>query len=313
MFDSIWHADWSISAVKRWAARADRQGYSFFVHSPVQVLDSRTFLSRARARERSTLIGFDFPLGLPAAYGIATGLGNFREALNRFGNGEWQDWYQVANHQSMISHRRPFYPHAPGGKKQAHLLAALGLETIDQLRRQCERSTPYRRAACPLFWTLGGNQVGKAAISGWQELVLPALVHSDTRLWPFDGDLEELSCGGTLVLAETYPAEAYGHVGVRLGPRMSKRVQRDRRNVAAAVLEWAAARGHTLSSELREELEDGFGHRADGEDRFDAVLGLCGMIEVATGHRADGAPYSDAVREWEGWIMGQAGQDEPER
>jgi len=25
-----------------------------------------------------------------------------------------------------------------------------------------------------MFWTLGGNQVGKAAISGWRELLAPA-------------------------------------------------------------------------------------------------------------------------------------------
>jgi len=31
------------------------------------------------------------------------------------------------------------------------------------LLRLCERATPDRGDACMLFWTLGGNQVGKAA------------------------------------------------------------------------------------------------------------------------------------------------------
>ena len=31
----------------------------------------------------------------------------------------------------------------------------------DQLRRRCERATASRRAACPLFWTLGGIRLGK--------------------------------------------------------------------------------------------------------------------------------------------------------
>jgi hypothetical protein len=42
------------------------------------------------------------------------------------------------------------------------------------------------------YWTLGGNQVGKAAIDGWQNVVRPALALG-ASLWPFDGSLENLS------------------------------------------------------------------------------------------------------------------------
>jgi hypothetical protein len=55
-----------------------------------------------------------------------------------------------------------------------------------RLRRQCERATPTRRAACPLFWTLGSNQVGKAAISGWQEVIAPAQRHGQSSELPID-------------------------------------------------------------------------------------------------------------------------------
>jgi hypothetical protein len=80
------------------------------------------------------------------------------------------------------------------------------------LRRRCELAQPGRRAACSIFWTLGGQQVGKAAIAGWKEVLIPALddTEIDLRLWPFDGSLSELVARGRVVVAETYPAEFYG-------------------------------------------------------------------------------------------------------
>lgn len=53
-------------------------------------------------------------------------------------------------------------------------------------------------------------------------------------------------------------------------------------------------------------IDDGFGDSKSGEDQFDALMGLVGMVEVANGRR----PASDpgvAVDPWEGWIIGQAG------
>jgi hypothetical protein len=50
--------------------------------------------------------------------------------------------------------------------------------------------------------TLGGNQGGKAAISGWEEVIAPAR-RRGARVWPFDGRLAELAMVGVPVLAET--------------------------------------------------------------------------------------------------------------
>ena len=60
---------------------------------------------------------------------------------------------------------------------QKHLLNGLGFNNhkIDVLLRKCEIGRIGRRAACSLFWTLGGNQVGKGAIAGWRDLLGPAL------------------------------------------------------------------------------------------------------------------------------------------
>jgi hypothetical protein len=188
---------------------------------------------------------------------------------------------------------------------QQHLLQGLGIDTVEALRRQCEHRTPTRPAACPLFWTLGANQVGKAAISGWQEVILPAR-RRGARLWPFDGRLAELARSGVPVLAETYPAEAYRHVGVVFPKHTSKRRQEDRRTTMANLLEWARRRAVTFSAELSTQVKDGFDARSDGEDKFDALIGLLGMIEVADGRRQEGPADRSNGAVWEGWILGQA-------
>ncbi len=175
---------------------------------------------------------------------------------------------------------------------------------MDALRRRCERATPTRPAACPLFWTLGANQVGKAAIAGWRDVLQPARARG-ARLWPFDGSLEQLAQSGAPVLAETYPAEAYRHVGVRFAPGMSKRRQEDQRLAMVGLADHAARRGVRFGRELAARVAAGFGPSDGGEDAFDALIGLLGMLEVVDGRRP-AAPATAAPDRWEGWIIGQS-------
>jgi hypothetical protein len=259
-------------------------------------------LLRARG---PVLAGFDFPIGVPFAYGVQTSEPDFVTALTKFGTGHWERFYEVAEHPSEISIERPFYPRRSSSEaKQAHLIQALCMSSINDLRRRCERMAPQRRAACPLFWTLGGHQVGKAAIAGWREVVGPAH-RKGAKLWPFDGMLSDLARGGGLTVAETYPAEAYGHVGVRFAGGESKRRQEDRASKAGAIMAWSAQAGVQLARAMESAVGNGFGKDASGENRFDAALGLLGMVEVVTGRRLEGGSDPD-VRTWEGWILGQA-------
>ena len=188
--------------------------------------------------------------------------------------------------------------------RQAHLLAGLSAENIDELRRQCEHASGDRKAACPLFWTLGANQVGKAAISGWLEVVKPAL-RLGALLRPFEGDLSLLAEAGKLVICETYPAEAYGHVGVRFRVGGSKQRTEDRRDATAELANRCNKNNITLTPAMKDVLTAGFGLGKSGEDPFDATIGLLGMIEVVEGGRTE-APEAIPAREWEGWILGQA-------
>jgi len=110
------------------------------------------------ASPQPTLAGFDFPIGLPEAFGQKTKFSNFSEAIKAFGIEEWSRFYDVSECAEDISVHRPFYPRVSSSSaRQAHLLAALGVDDVEALRRQCEKATTNRRAACALFWTLGGN------------------------------------------------------------------------------------------------------------------------------------------------------------
>ncbi len=172
------HADWSVDPAKRWCARAVRLasgGYAALAPQPVGSLDDFIASLLAAAGPGGTVFaGFDFPLGLPRAYAQAAKIDDFAIALTAFGRGRWRDFYAPAEHADEISLGRPFYPARPGGTRHRHLYEALGFSSIAALRRRCDLATATRLAASPLFWTLGGQQVGKAAISGWRDLLAPA-------------------------------------------------------------------------------------------------------------------------------------------
>ena len=90
---------------------------------------------------------------------------------------------------------------------------------------------------------------------------------------------------GSIVAAETYPAECYGWFSKE--PLDGKRNQDDRRKFGASLLRWADAQKVTLEDGLRKEIHDGF---SQGDDAFDAVVGLFGMLQVCLGQRPPGEP-----------------------
>jgi len=316
------HADWGINPAKRWSARALLVDGAYRVAATTPVRSTTDMLARLlhdAGRGGSVLAGFDFPIGLPAAYAERAGIGAFLEVLGAFGGPEWADFYKVAERPDEIDLRRPFYPQRPGGSLHQHLVDALGVERMDALRRVCDRGHAKRRAASPMFWTLGGQQVGKAAIAGWRDVLAPAMrdPNVDVAVWPFSGPLDWVIAPDRVAVAETYPGEFYHHLGITwprsaAGTTSGKRVQRDRAANAAALESWADRVGVSFDPALVGEVRNGFGAAADGEDRFDAVVGLCGMLNVVLGHRPPGDPTDDD-RIWrvEGWMLGQASSNRP--
>ncbi len=301
------HADWSCAAAKRWMAVARPEGAGWCVGAPEPVGDPATLLDRLRARAggHPVALGLDCPFGLPRAFAAKhlPGWPDFPAFLR--GLGPAADFWRVAACLEEVGPARPFYPArgAAGMTRLSHA-HALGFDSAAALSRACDRATAERPAGAALFWTLGPNQSGKAALAAWREMVVPALHGSaPPHLWPFEGPFRALLAPGQLAIAETYPAEAMRHLGIR--PAGSKRRLADRLAYAEPLRRAMAALGATADPGLAAAMSAGFGTDAAGEDRIDCVFGVLGVIGVLAGRRPDQAPDDPAIRRWEGWVLGQ--------
>ena len=298
----IVHCDWSTAAAKRWQCRAIRIGDTYEVAQPTPVGPLETFFASLRQQQPTgaILAGFDFPIGLPRVYAEKSGITDFASALLKFG----ENFYSPASTAQEISLERPFFPLKPGGTAKRQLANGLGLASPLELLRSCDHATPNRPRASELFWTLGAKQVGRAAITGWRDLLAPALSAKQIVLWPFDGELSHLLAGNQIVVAEAYPAETYTHIGL---PRsFGKGQQQKRSEQTDAILRWCRQNKITLQPQLAAEIRNGFGPAQQGEDMFDSVIGALGMIEATTNPTKFAAPNQAHVTQIEGWILGMS-------
>ena len=299
------HADWSIDPHRRWVTGAVTTTTGWRVAAPRPVGDVSQFLPNLidQAASGSVALGVDCPIGLPRAYAASRPEGDFLSFLR--GADQLQDFFTVCATLDDIRPDRPFYPARgiAGMTRLSHALA-LGLPDAAALSRLCDRATSERPAGAPLFWTLGANQSGKAAIVAWRHVIIPALRHPATlRLWPFEGPFRALLSPGSVAIAETYPAEALRHLGIRL--RGSKRRHADRCATAESLMAAMDRLAATPDNAMRHAIRDGFGTDASGEDRFDSVLGMLCVLNVLSGHRPDTAPADPWIERWEGWVLGQ--------
>ncbi len=307
------HADWSVDPRKRWFASAKRDASRWRVEEPERVGPLPGFVDRLRALAQGApvVLGIDCPIGLPRAYAsrLPTERGRdfpdfLRCAADR------SEFFAVCETLAEVCLDRPFYPARPrAGMSRSAFSAALGAERFQDVYRLCDRATSNRPAACSLFWTLGPSQVGKAALSAWRDLLLPAMAAADRapRLWPFEGNMADLTDGAGVVVAEAYPAEALRQFGIRLAG--SKRRRDVRTDAAPSILQSLDRLAARATPDLERNIREGFGDDGAGEDRFDACIGLLSVIGVIDGYRPDRVPNDPAIRAWEGWILGQS--DDP--
>jgi hypothetical protein len=261
---------------------------------------------RFRAAGAPVAFGIDCPIGLPRAY-VSRHLphgGSFPRFLQSLSAGS--PFFDVAATLADVSAARPFYPaRGRAGMTRLSHAQALGLADAAALCRVCDGATAQRPAGAPLFWTLGANQSGKAAIAAWRSLIGPALHRPETlRLWPFDGPFLGLLAPGAVVMAETYPADAMAQLGIRRAG--SKRRQTDRIAYAPALRAALSRLSAAASPALEAALACGFGADAAGEDRLDSLFGALCVLSIVTGQRADHVPADAWVTCWEGWVLGQA-------
>ena len=274
------------------------------IEAPEPVGDLATLLGRLAARGQPVALGVDFPLGLPRRYAARHAAEPDFPAFLR-GLARRPKFFAVCDTLAELTVDRPFYPRrgVAGMTRLSHAVA-LGLRDAAGLSRQCDQATVDRPAGAPLFWTLGANQSGKAAISAWRDLLLPAMATPNPpALWPFDGPLLSLLHPGRVAVAETYPAEALRQIGVRLVG--SKRRQADRAQAAGPIMAVLTGLSATPRPGFQAALAAGCGADAAGEDRFDSVLGVLCLLGVLAGRRPNTAPPDPWIQRWEGWVLGQ--------
>ena len=274
------------------------------VAAPCPVGDVSTLLARLAASGAAVAFGVDFPLGLPRAYAARhVAEADFPSFLR--GLADRPAFFTVCDDLAELAPGRPFYPRrgAADMTRLSHA-AALGLGDAAGLSRLCDRATAERPAGAPLFWTLGANQTGKAALSAWLDMLLPGLARpARPALWPFEGPFRSLLQPGRVAVAETYPAEAMRQLGIRMDG--SKRRQADRARLADGLQAALRQAWATADATLALGIRTGFGVDAAGEDRFDSLLGLLCVLAVLDGRRPDTAPADPWVQRWEGWVLGQ--------
>jgi hypothetical protein len=258
---------------------------------------------KAEAGDQQTVFtGFDFPIGIPVHFAERAGITRFRDFLPQLGKGEWSAFHAVCDTPQQISVYRPFYPNGDyKGRQMEDLFRGHGVSSLEPLLRLCERAGHGHSEASCLFWTLGGKQVGKAALIGWREVLTQAVQEDLIRIWPFDGSMEFLLHSGGIIVAETYPAEFYRwFAGTR---PQSKTDIESRKRFGSDLLGWAHRSQVSINPELRNAIETGF---PDGkDDAFDAVVGLFGLLQICRGERVLHEPDDKAVRDVEGWIVGR--------
>jgi hypothetical protein len=257
----------------------------------------------AAAAGGPVLLGFDFPIGLPAAYAGPAGRAAFPDWLAGLDDATWDRLRTPAALPDEVGRDRPFFPLRPGGASQAALARAHGVDAYRLLLRRCDRPTTSRPAACCMFWTLGAKLCGRAALAGWRETLRPALrERAAVALWPFAGPLDSLLTQGGCVVAETYPAEFHSELGPRR--RFSKRRQADRQSLADGLRSAAARGGLRAQPGLAQAIAGGFGPGQLGENAFDAVVGLIGMLLTLRGQRPADPPPDPSILRHEGWMLG---------
>jgi hypothetical protein len=227
--DLILHADWSTEASeKRQVARAQLRDGAYVLDPPGAC---RRGLLEELLREadsgKAVLAGFDFAIGVPIAWaevaraasaveGVELGP-SFLECVAHLPD----EFFASGDDPERICWRRPFFANSNAGWRRVRALVgeAPGAQhrfvaqriladeraSRDQLLRCADRRHARRGAAAsPLFVLSGAQQVGKASLSGWRELLIPAMRrHADrVRVWPFHGPLEQLVRSGTVTLVE---------------------------------------------------------------------------------------------------------------
>jgi hypothetical protein len=279
--------DWGSTPAKRQMCRAVLLEGRYVFSPPCPVRDVT-----ALELQPGTLAAFDCPIGVSRDYAAMAELHSFRAALEVFGRGRFERFYEFAHCSADIATERPFYPkRGVKGVSRDDLRRVLGDAAFAP--RVCDQLTK----AGPIFWILGPRQVGRSAACIWRELLTPRL--DRVALWPFDGALDDLLTGSRPVVGEMYPAFLLRTLGVTVG---AKSKQEARRLCGEELLGRVGTDKRLDLAAVTAPLLDGFGASRSGEDPFDATIACIALARLLLDDAIPEPP--EVARTIEGWILG---------
>lgn len=251
-------------------------------------------VAREKAQRGPVLIGIDLVIGLPDRYwqalrqsGACGCPASFVEWLGRLDPGS--DFFRRVRSPPEWCIERPFF-HVPSGKGG---LKSFTNKLNGGFRRRIDIATG---AKSPFVVSGIPGAVGSATRAFWKELV-PLLRSSDRdfAVWPFEGALNELLRGRRIVLAETYPALAYGAALADELPTNRVRVSKTKPEQRSAVCEELEAARWV--ERKRVDLGDLAPAQA-GEDAFDSHVTAAAVLRCIVEDRPLAAPsWIDPVAE----------------
>ena len=312
LFTSILCADWSRKPKGREVYLADTLNRRIFREASIGGWTVDTVLARARALKANgpTLVAFDAPLGLPMGYfrAVKDGSSRYRSCKT------FVDWLVIAGKSDRLfkavdnldswSVDQPFFALPAGTGSRRRWEAHLAESGIDALR-SIDRLTKAK----PLFIVSGiPGSVGSAACDLWRGL-LPFLGRKEPEIaiWPFQGDLDELSQSGSIVVGEIYPRAAYAAALASEEP--ADRAPLDLAKNTPDV-RYAAIRAITTATWVQDhsvKIED-LNEAQESADAFDALFTAAALLRCSL----EGTPFSASGHEnvlSEGGILGAGSID----
>jgi hypothetical protein len=270
-------SDWSSDSRKRRAWLVD-PAERVLRRLPQTDLTLSFLAAEAERHEGFRLIGIDAPIGVPASYLVAA-----RSAFGVPPDASFLDWLPVAlEHTEFLiplrrardwSPQRPFFNvrGVPGGRTD--LEAAIRAHSVEP-RRSVEEDT----GGTSVFMLGIPSSAGAAALALWTELVA-ARGELNVAVWPFAGDLDKLSAGPRTVLAEIYPAAAYGTALAKTLPAPRRRVRKGVGHERVEVLRELERMGwlHEFGVLIAEGDRD-YALADDGD--FDALLTAAALLRL---------------------------------
>jgi hypothetical protein len=157
----------------------------------------------------SVLAAFDAPLGVPESYLVAFSrlqaqpTVDFLEFLGRARS--LPHFFQATTAARDWIVERPFFsvPAGDGGLgTYLDAAARVGVDMYRQIDRMTGAKAVFIKSGVP-------GSVGSAACALWQELASQLTANRPFKVWPFEGELQELLQSTSVVVGEMYPRAAY--------------------------------------------------------------------------------------------------------